>query len=320
MYPTLFRIPAIDLGFYEIKSFPVGSYAVMMTCGFLAAWWFVRQGYARRGYPLRLATDLVIVAALTGLIGARVLSVIENWDIFMLNPVGVLLGSGGLVWYGGVLLAVPSCMYLVWRDGLSVVKVFDVTAPGMSVGYAFGRLGCHLSGDGCYGIPSDLPWAVTYPRGAVPTFVPVHPTPIYEAILAFGLAAYLGWRDTDRRLRPGTLIGLFFLVHGILRFSVEFIRRNDRYWIGDGGLKVIPFEDFLAGTFGLSMSQWISLGMIVAGAVWLWRIRAGGADGGEPGGDDEPADGGEPGGDDEPSDDGEPGGDDEPGGGEHPTS
>ena len=270
MIPTLFRIPGIDLGLFEIPAFPVGSYAAMMTCGFLGGWWFLRQGYSRRGYPLRLATDLIIVAALTGLIGARLLSVAENWDIFIQNPVGVLLGSGGLTWYGGLLLAIPACSYLAHRDGLSVIRVFDSAAPGLSVGYAFGRLGCHLSGDGCYGIATSLPWGMAYPKGAVPVFEAVHPTPIYEAILAFGIAAFLGWRDTGRRLKPGSLISLFFILHGITRLSVEFIRRNDRYWFGEGGIKVIDFQEFLAGTFGLSLSQWVSVGMILGGSLWLW--------------------------------------------------
>ncbi len=273
MIPTLFRIPRIDLWLFEIPSFPVGSYAVMMTCGFLAGWWFLRQGYTRRGYPLRLATDLIIVAALTGLIGARLLSVAENWDIFIQNPVGVLLGSGGLTWYGGVMLAVPACIYLTWRDGLSPLKCFDCTAPGMSVGYAFGRLGCHLSGDGCYGMPTSLPWGMAYPRGAVPVYEPVHPTPIYEAIIAFGVAAFLGWRDTDRRLKPGTLIALFFVLHGVSRLAVEFIRINPRYWFGAGGIVTLDWEEYLAGSFGLSLSQWVSVAMILGGVFWLWRIR-----------------------------------------------
>ncbi len=283
MIPTLFRIPRIDLWLFEIPSFPVGSYAVMMICGFLAGWWFLRQGYARRGYPLRLATDLVIVAALTGLIGARLLSVAENWGIFMTNPVGVLLGSGGLTWYGGLLLAVPSCIYLVWRDGLSPVKCFDCTAPGLSVGYAFGRLGCHLSGDGCFGMPTELPWGMIYKAAPkdfdFARYQPVHPTPIYEAIVAFGVAAYLGWRDSDRKLRPGFLIALFFVLHGISRFVVEFIRVNERYWFDSGGLRVADWQEYLAGSFGLSLSQWVSIAMIIAGAVWLWRIRKGRGDG-----------------------------------------
>ncbi len=286
MIPTLFRIPAIDLGFYTIPAFPIGSYAVMMTCGFITGWWFLRQAYARRGYPLRLATDMVIVAALTGLIGARVLSVIEHWDIFMQNPVGVLLGSGGLVWYGGVLVAVPSCIYLTWRDGLSPLKAFDATAPGMSAGYAFGRLGCHLSGDGCYGIQTSLPWGMAYPRGAVPTFDPVHPTPIYEAIVAFGLAAFLSWYDGNRKLKPGTLIATFFVLHGVFRLLVEFLRRNKRYWFGDGFIERFELTEYLDGRFGLSMSQWISLVMITAGIVWLMRLRRGSSEDDEPAGDE----------------------------------
>ena len=273
MIPTLFRIPSIDLGFYTIPSFPIGSYAAMMILGFISGWWFLRQAYARRGYPLRLSTDLIIVGALTGLIGARVLSVLENWDIFMQNPLGVLLGSGGLVWYGGVIVAVPSCLYLAYRDGLNLTKAFDSTAAGLSSGYAFGRLGCHLSGDGCYGIPTNLPWGMTYPRGAVPSFVAVHPTPIYEAIVAFGLAAFLSWRDSRRDIEPGRLIATFLVLHGIFRLSVEFLRRNKRYWFGDGFIERFEYTEYLDGRFGLSMSQWVSIAVIAAGALWLAHLR-----------------------------------------------
>jgi len=273
MIPTLFRIPTIDLGLFTIPSFPVGSYMVMMTLGFLSGWWFLRQGYARRGYPLRLATDLVIVAALTGLIGARVLSVLENWDIFMQNPLGVLLGSGGLIWYGGVVLAVPSCIYFAWRDGLSPIRAFDCSAPSMAAGYAFGRLGCHLSGDGCYGQVTNMPWGMAYPNGAVPTLDPVHPTPIFEAIFSFSVAALIGWSDSRRRLKPGSLIALFFILHGLGRFAVEWIRRNPRYWFGEGFMHRIELDEYLAGEFGLSMAQWISIGMMIGGGIALYYFQ-----------------------------------------------
>ena len=76
------------------------------------------------------------------------------------------------------------------------LTLLDICAPGLAIGYAVGRIGCQLSGDGDYGIPWDGPWAMAYPDGTVPTDVPVHPTPIYET-LAMGLVAYVLWRLRD---------------------------------------------------------------------------------------------------------------------------
>ena len=95
----------------------------------------------------------------------------------------------------------------------------------LAIGYAIGRVGCQLSGDGDYGMHSDLPWAMAYPDGTVPTTDEVHPTPVYET-LAMGIVALVLWRLRDR-FAPGVLFGLYLMIAGIERFLVEFIRRND---------------------------------------------------------------------------------------------
>ena len=87
-----------------------------------------------------------------------------------------------------------------------------MAAPGLALGYAIGRIGCQLSGDGDYGEPSDLPWAMSYPDGTVPTDQDVHPTPVYET-LAMGLVAWLLWQWRDR-FRPGILFALYLLLSG----------------------------------------------------------------------------------------------------------
>ena len=112
-----------------------------------------------------------------------------------------------------------------WRGALELVML-DMCATALALGYALGRIGCQVSGDGDYGIRSSLPWAMGYPHGTVPTppGVTVQPTPIYETV-TMGLVAFLLWRLRDR-VRPGVVFALYCLLSGLERFLVEFVRRN----------------------------------------------------------------------------------------------
>jgi phosphatidylglycerol:prolipoprotein diacylglycerol transferase len=161
--------------------------------------------------------------------------------------------------------AIAVTLWARWRGMLSL-RLLDVAAVPLAVGYAVGRIGCQLSGDGDYGEPWDGPWAMGYPDGTEPTppGVEVHPTPIYEA-LAMGGIAYLLWRWRDR-FRPGVLFALYLTLAGLERFLVEFVRRND------------------AVVAGLTFPQLLSLAMIAAGVAWMAivRNRAGSLRPGEP--------------------------------------
>ena len=136
---------------------------------------------------------------------------------------------------------------LCFAVGFLGVALLDLAAVPLSLGYAIGRIGCQVSGDGDYGIHSNLPWAMSYPDGTVPTTDEVHPTPVYET-LAMGVAGVVLWRLRDR-FAPGVLFGLYLMIAGIERFLVEFIRRND---------------EVLAG---LTEAQLIALAMLVLGAT-----------------------------------------------------
>jgi phosphatidylglycerol:prolipoprotein diacylglycerol transferase len=137
--------------------------------------------------------------------------------------------------------------------------MLDLAAPAAAVGYGVGRLGCLTSGDGDYGIPTSLPWGMSFPNGLVPTTQRVHPTPIYELIAAL-LIAWLIWRrGKPEAARPaGEITGDYLILSGIARFLVEFIRINPRiYW-------------------GMSNAQVASIGSVVAGvALVVWAHRAG---------------------------------------------
>jgi phosphatidylglycerol:prolipoprotein diacylglycerol transferase len=124
-----------------------------------------------------------------------------------------------------------------------------VAAVPLAAGYAIGRIGCQLAGDGDYGKAWNGPWAMTYPHGTVPTTTPVHPTPIYET-LTMVIVAIVLWR-LRHRYRPGTLFALYLVLAGAERFLVEFLRRN-------------PGE-----LLGLTQPQLISIVMIAGGIAWL---------------------------------------------------
>ena len=140
-----------------------------------------------------------------------------------------------------------------WR-GYVGLELLDLASVPLALGYAIGRVGCQLSGDGDYGGPSDLPWAMGYPNGTVPTDpgVTVHPSPIYET-LTMGLIALGLWNLRDR-MRPGQLFGLYLVLAGLERFLVEFVRRND------------------ALLAGLTLPQLVSVGLMLLGALMVARV------------------------------------------------
>src|SRR3989440_609454 len=127
--------------------------------------------------------------------------------------VGNVFSGSGLVWYGGA--AGGAIGVLLWarrRDWLGLV-LLDVASVPLALGYAIGRIGCQVSGDGDYGIASNLPWAMAYPKGTVPTDTRVHPTPVYES-LAMGVVAVLLWRWRDR-FEAGTLFAIYLVLAGV---------------------------------------------------------------------------------------------------------
>jgi phosphatidylglycerol:prolipoprotein diacylglycerol transferase len=167
---------------------------------------------------------------------------------------GNVFSGSGLVWFGGLLGgAIGVCLWARWR-GFLEARMFDAAAPGLAIGYAVGRIGCQLSGDGDYGTATDAPWGMAYPDGTEPTQVDVHPTPVFET-LAMGLTALVLWNLRDR-LPPGGLFGLYLVLAGLERLLIEFVRRND---------------DVVAG---LTQPQLVSIGLMVLGTILLMRVRA----------------------------------------------
>jgi phosphatidylglycerol:prolipoprotein diacylglycerol transferase len=136
-----------------------------------------------------------------------------------------------------------------------MLRTLDLAAPAAAIGYGIGRIGCFLSGDGCYGIETKLPWGMTFPHGIDPTLVPVHPTPLYELAAGLAIGAWLWWRG-GKQHGTGAIVGQYLALSGTARFLVEFIRRNP---------KVL---------WGLSNAQLASAGSVVVGiGLIVWALR-----------------------------------------------
>jgi len=242
--------PEIEIGPLTLQTF-----GLMLGLGFVVAGLAASRFLKELGKPVDWAYEMVFAALVGGVVGARLWWVAENWSDAQDDIIGSLFSGAGLVWYGGALGGAAAVLLWAWRRRWLTLRMFDVAAVPLAAGYAIGRIGCQLAGDGDYGIPWDGPWAMAYPNGTVPTTEEVHPTPVYEA-LAMGLVALLLWRRRHR-WRPGTLFGLYLILAGAERFLVEFVRRNDEVFVG------------------LTQPQLLSIVMMAGGALWIWRVHRG---------------------------------------------
>jgi phosphatidylglycerol:prolipoprotein diacylglycerol transferase len=239
--------PEIDVLGISLKTF-----GIFFALNFIAWGALAHRRLKELGKPVEWASEMVLVAIFGGLVGARGYYLIQNHADLSL---GNVLGGAGLIWYGGLAGGVVTILiWARWR-GFFELALLDLAGPCLALGYAIGRIGCQVSGDGDYGKAWDGPWAMGYPHGEVPTDpgVTVHPTPIYET-LTMGLFAWVLWQLRDL-VRPGVLFALYLVGAGVERFLVEFLRRN---------------EEVL---WGLTAAQLWSIGMFVIGAVWLGVVR-----------------------------------------------
>jgi phosphatidylglycerol:prolipoprotein diacylglycerol transferase len=235
----------------DVFGLPIKTFGVMFAFGFLAAGAVLARRLKELGKPVDWAYEIIFAGLLGGLIGSRLYYLFQHTDQFSDDPLGSLFGGTGLVWYGGLIGGALGVILWARRRDMLGLGLLDLCSVPLALGYAIGRIGCQISGDGDYGKPSDLPWAMAYPDGTVPTDVEVHPTPIYET-LAMGLAAWMLWRWRDR-WEPGILFAAYLMLAGLERFLIEFLRRNS-----DTAL-------------GLTTPQLESLAMMFVGAVWFAR-------------------------------------------------
>ncbi|MER3522642.1 MAG: hypothetical protein C4326_00890 [Ignavibacteria bacterium] len=266
---------------FEIGPIKVYSYGLMLGIGFLIGSYILSLEFKRKGIDPHLASNITIIALIFGITGAKMLYLIENWREFILDPIGMAFSAGGLTWYGGFTLGIAAVVVYVRAKKVSILKVLDALGVALLLAYGVARLGCHFSGDGDYGFPTDLPWGTNYERGTyppdrafrifyeseamrrlypeiiekfpngVPANTPCHPTPVYEMLL--GVASFaLMWSVFRKKSYPdGMLFAIYLVLSSVFRFSVEFLRLNPRL------------------LFGLSEAQLISAVLFVVGVVWI---------------------------------------------------
>ena len=249
-------IPVMHPVLFSLGPLTIYSYGVMMALGFVAAGWAIRKELHSQGHNPELASSLVLWAAVGGLIGARLLFIVEAWSAFVADPWALLLTSAGFIWYGGLLGGIAGVSLCIRHYRLPWLRTMDIVAPAIALGHGIGRIGCHLAGDGDWGPPTGLPWGVVYSEAIIgwphPPGVAVHPTPLYECAAYVLIFAFLRQRRTTPH-RPGALFWGYLVLAGLARFGLEFVRVNPELM------------------FGLSMAQVLSIPLVGLGAALLLR-------------------------------------------------
>ena len=245
-------IPYLHLGPLQLPTFGLMAALALITAA------YVLQADFDRRWMSADAFTMITVAGLLGIFGAKLYHLLETPAEFFANPLPLLLSRYGFAWFGGFLGGFGAMLVMGWRAKLPVWRFLDASSPAASFGYAIGRVGCFLSGDGDYGKPTSLPWGMSFPNGVVPTTERVHPAPLYE-LLIWSAIGWLLWRLGARFLKsqrhPGEIFCYYLILTGVARFLVEIIRINPP-WI-----------------FGLSNAQVASAISVIGGLILLIFLR-----------------------------------------------
>ena len=234
-------------------------------------------------WPHDRVGDIVLQAALWGFLGAKIFHNLENLEELMLDPWGSLISFSGLTFYGGLILATIAIIVFIRKYNMRVIHFADAMAPTMLFAYAAGRIGCHISGDGDWGIPNLNPkpftwlpdwfWSYQYPHNVVNAGVPipgcvgnycnqlpegVYPTTFYEVIIMFILFLIV-WMVRKKITQPGIITGIYFIFAGGERFFIEKIRVNNKYTF-------LPFQP--------TQAELISVILIILGIVFLVKSKS----------------------------------------------
>ncbi len=273
--------------FIHIGPLTLASFGLCVGIAMFISYFVLAKDMQRRAIHAP-ADMLVAVPCIAGLIGAKLYHVLETPRDLFADP-KILISQYGFAWFGGFLGGLIAFVWIARHYRIPLLEIFDAASPAAALGYGIGRIGCLISGDGDYGIPTSLPWGMSFPHGLVPTTQKVHPTPIYELIVAIfifwwlwkqggkqtqsavisGAAAKdvkVSQRAAQRKLGPdardkniapprGSVFAQYLILTGVARFLVEFIRINPRSF------------------FGMTNAQAASLGSIILGVALMWHLR-----------------------------------------------
>ena len=272
--------------FIHIGPLTLASYGLCVGIGMLVSYFVLSKDMQRRGIHAP-ADMMVAVPCIAGLIGAKLYHVLETPRDLFAGP-KILISQYGFAWFGGFLGGLIAFVLLARHYRIPLLEIFDAASPAAALGYGIGRMGCLISGDGDYGIPTSLPWGMSFPHGLVPTTQRVHPTPIYELIVALFIFWWL-WSLGGRQARVaatseaatgakvrdhstqkqikrgpenkhqwppcGEVFAQYLILTGVARFLIEFIRINPRSF------------------FGMTNAQAAALASIIIGAALWWHDR-----------------------------------------------
>jgi len=283
MYPVLFTI----------GDFSISTFGIMIVAAFLSANYILRKDFKKYGYNPDEADEIIFRAALGGILGAKLYYLVENigngsydniyglYNILLgiISLDTALISSGiqnfgaGLVFLGGLIGGLIAVSVYINKKSMDWFSTADILAPLVILGHGIGRIGCLLVGDD-YGVPSNLPWAISFPDGSPPstayyisqagyqfneyippdTVLSVHPTQVYEMLLYFLIFIFLRRLLQKDHIKGEVFMNYLFL-GGLSRFFIEFYRLNPKYY------------------FDLSGAQYISIVMIVIAVSYHWHIR-----------------------------------------------
>ncbi len=236
-------------------------------------------------HPYQHVGNLTLIAAFAGLVGAKIFHNLENWDDFIADPIGSLISFSGLTMYGGLIVASIALIYYGKKNKITITHLIDTSATTLMIGYAVGRIGCQVAGDGDWGINNVSPkpnwlnwipdwlWSYDYPHNVNSIGEPiancldlrycnhlvpsVFPAPIYETIMCFILFLVL-WYLRKRIKTPGMLFSIYLIFNGVERFFIEKIRVNTLYHIGN---------------FSFTQAELISTLLFLLGVAGLWYFK-----------------------------------------------
>ena len=237
--------------------------------------------------PHQLVGNFTMIAAISGILGAKIFHNLENLDELERDPINALISFSGLTMYGGLIFGTIAVTWYGKKNGIRPIVLADAAAPGLMLAYGTGRIGCHLAGDGDWGIINlnskpewlswlpDWAWAYNYPRNVIGEGIPipgcegrhcnmlpdaVYPTPFYEAFLCIALFFFL-WSIRKRLMLPGLMFSAYLLLNGVERFFIEKIRVNTQYHIVG---------------YGITQAELISFGLILTGLIgiiYIWKTK-----------------------------------------------
>jgi phosphatidylglycerol:prolipoprotein diacylglycerol transferase len=248
-------IPYLHIGPLQLPTF-----GLMVALALITAAYVLQADFDRRGMNADAFT-MITVAGLLGILGAKLYHLLETPSEFFANPLPLLLSRYGFAWFGGFLGGFGALLVMRWRAKLPLWQFLDACSPAASFGYAIGRIGCFLSGDGDYGRPTSLPWGMAFPNGVVPTTETcvqwgspadcrVHPAPLYELLIwsVIGLLLWRlgGWILKDTR-RAGEIFCYYLILTGLARFLVEMIRINPPWILGLSNAQVASALSVIGG-------------------------------------------------------------------------